>query len=104
MALLAARTIGEISGQDAEVIRVDGFPGRCRTMTTVSLRSFSFIGTVSIEACLEDTETEPNWFEVGQLVFTKGPSTQGTTLRGKFVFMRFVYDETLGKLDKPIIA
>lgn len=82
---------------------MDGFPGRCRVLHTVSIRSMSYIGDVVIEASLAANPQEGDWRAVHTFTFDNTPSSQGVTLKGKFAWIRMRYDETLGELDSAIV-
>jgi hypothetical protein len=101
---ISIRTLGALGPQQGEVIRVDGFPGRCRTLHTLSLRSSGYIGPVVIEASLSNNPSDNDWRPIHHMFFEQAPHTIGTTIKGKFVWMRVRYDETLsGTIDSVIL-
>ncbi len=103
MAFLIARTLGEIDGQKAEVVRVDGYPGRCRTLSTVAVRSLSYLGDVVIEGNMSE-DADGDWVELAKLSFESCPATLSTNIKGKFVWLRISYEDLMGDLDYATVS
>jgi hypothetical protein len=80
-------------------VRVDGWPGRLRERYTISIHMQAFIGQVVIEGALATAPQEGDWFPLyeasGSLV-SNGEKTIGTTLVGRYTWMRVRITSPLG--------
>lgn len=96
MALHKATSWGAKGTQNAEHIRVDGFPGPCLTLSTVIIKTDDYLGSVWIEASFSSDDSVDDWVVVDELNFEEKTSAQSRNVIGKFVWLRFRFDETTG--------
>lgn len=104
MQKILIRTSGVLGPQTGETVRVDGFPGRCRTLHTMSARSTGYIGDMIIEAALSADPADGDWREVHVMSFTHNAQTLGVNIRGKYVWLRCrLSDPNVGEVDMVIV-
>lgn len=98
------RTLGSLGPQLGEAVRVDGFPGRCRTLHKLSARSTGYVGRLTIDATLSANPVEEDWRTISTIDFERGAETKAVNLVGKFVWLRASIDDALsGDVDTVMV-
>lgn len=83
--------------------RTDGWPLFNRGVYTLSVHLQSFVGKVIIEAALAADPGDADWFEVYSVIGTRaGSHTYGTTITGRFPWMRVRLDTVMGPLSGSV--